>query len=303
MRFKGLDLNLLVALDVLLDECNVSRAAERLHLSQPAVSAALRRLRDFFNDPLLTLHGKRMVPTPHAIALRPQVKQLLADAQGVIGRSTRFEPATSDRWFRICLSDYISTVLFGALSPLLQASAPAIRLDLQPPSEEMPVMLERGEIDLVLAPQQHCVPGHPTELLFEERHVVVGWRDNPLMAQPVSEQTFYSAGHVAVEIGRLTRVSFAELHLRARGRERRVEVIASSFSLVPELLVGTDRLAIMHERLARTLSTRLPIVWQMLPFDFPVMREMIQYHRTRADDPGLRWLIGKIHETALHSPN
>lgn len=303
MRFKGLDLNLLVAFDVLLDECNVSRAAERLHLSQPAVSAALRRLRDFFNDPLLALHGKRMVPTPHAIALRPQIKQLLAEVDSVISRSTQFDPATSDRWFRICVSDYLSTVLFGTLIPSLSANAPNVRLDLQPPSEEMPVMLERGEIDLVLTPDQHCVPGHPTELLFEERHVVAGWRDNPLMAAPISEDAFYDAGHVAVEIGRLARVSFAELHLRARGRERRVEVIASSFSLVPELLVGNDRLAIMHERLARTLSTRLPIVWCPMPFKIPVMREMIQFHRTRGDDAGLRWLIGELHRAASHSQN
>lgn len=301
MRFKGLDLNLLVAFDVLLDESNVSRAAERMHLSQPAVSAALRRLRDYFNDPLLALHGKRMVPTPHAMALRPQVKQLLADVEAVIGRSTRFDPATSDRWFRICVSDYLSTVLFGALIPALQVAAPAIRLDLQPPSEDMPVLLERGEIDMVLTPDQHCTPGHPTELLFEERHVVAGWRGNPIMGSPISEEAFYGAGHVAVEIGRLSRVSFAEIHLRARGRDRRVEVIASSFSLVPELLVGSDRLAIMHERLAQTLTRRLPITWQPLPFDFPMMREMIQYHRTRVDDPGLRWLVAQIHLAAIHS--
>ncbi|MEO5597817.1 MAG: LysR family transcriptional regulator, partial [Novosphingobium sp.] len=169
MRFKGLDLNLLVAFDVLLDECNVSRAAERLHLSQPAVSAALRRLRDFFNDPLLALHGKRMVPTPHAVALRPQIKQLLADVEGVIGRSTLFDPATSDRWFRICVSDYLSTVLFSELISALRAKAPHIRLDLQQPSEEMPVRLDRGEIDLVLTPDQHCTLSHPSELLFEER--------------------------------------------------------------------------------------------------------------------------------------
>ena len=303
MRFKGLDLNLLVALDVLLDECNVSRAAERLHLSQPAVSAALRRLRDFFNDPLLALHGKRMVPTPHAIALRPQVKMLLAEVEGVIAKSTRFDPATSDRWFRICVSDYLSTVLFGTLIPALSAAAPGVRLDLQPPSEEIPVMLDRGDIDLVLTPVEHCVPNHPTELLFEERYVAAGWSENPLLAMTISEEDFYRARHVAVEIGRLNRVSFAENHLRARGRDRRIEVIASSFSLVPELLVGTDRLAIMHERLAQTLSARLPLAWQPLPFAFPVMREMIQYHRTRSVDAGIQWLVGQIHAAVRHSQN
>ena len=298
MRFKGLDLNLLAALDVLIEERSVSRAAERLHLSQPSVSAALARLRDYFNDPLLEIQGKRMVPTARALQLVPMVKELLADVETMIMQSRQFEPATSNRWFRICVSDYLATVLVSRVVTMLQREAPGIRFDLQQPSDATPRLLDLGELDLGLLPQQHCLHDHPMELLFEERHVIAGWSGNPLMSKPVTEEEFYAAGHVAVSIGQVNRASFAENNLLARGRERRIEIRASSFVMVPELLTGTDRLAVMHERLAQTLATRHPLAWCPLPFEFPLMREMIQYHRSRALDPGLQWLIGRLRAAA-----
>ena len=298
MRFKGLDLNLLVALDVLLDESNVSRAAERLHLSQPALSAALGRLRDYFDDPLLVSHGKRMVPTAQALALRPLLKELLAQAEVMIAQSIGFDPATSHRVFRIGVSDYLSIVLFSRLVRSLQKLAPFVKFDLQQPSDELLPMVDRGEIDLLLTPEEHCLAEHPTELIFEERHVVVGWRENPVVQSPLSEEVFYQAGHVAVTLGRQNRASFAETHLATRGITRRVEITASSFVVVPDLIVGTPRIAVMHERLARIVAERQPVIWQPMPFAFPVMREMAQYHRTRAKDAGLRWLVEQVHATA-----
>ena len=222
MRFKGLDLNLLAALDVLLDERNVSRAAERLHLTQPAVSAALARLRDYFGDPILAPQGKRMIPTARALALRPMLKRLLTEVDTMVAQSTRFDPATSDRCFVIGVSDYLVTVLFPSILPALQQAAPGVRLDFHPPSEETRVAIDKGEIDLLLSPAEHCLPDHPAELLFNERHVVVGCTSNPLLAKPISEEDFYAAPHVAVRIGRVNRASFAETHLAERG-ERRID--------------------------------------------------------------------------------
>jgi len=293
MRFKGLDLNLLAALDVLLDERNVSRAAERLHLTQPAVSAALARLRDYFGDPILAPQGKRMIPTARALALRPMLKRLLTEVDTMVAQSTRFDPATSDRCFVIGVSDYLVTVLFPSILPALQQAAPGVRLDFHPPSEETRVAIDKGEIDLLLSPAEHCLPDHPAELLFNERHVVVGCTSNPLLAKPISEEDFYAAPHVAVRIGRVNRASFAETHLAERG-ERRIEVTAFSFTTVPTLVGGTARLAVMHERLAWAMARHFPIAWQELPFHFPAMPEMIQYNRTRANDAGLRWMIERI---------
>jgi DNA-binding transcriptional LysR family regulator len=302
MRFRGLDLNLLAALAVLLEERSVSRSAERLHLSQPSASAALARLREYFNDPLLEVQGKRMILTPLALRLRPQLAELLGDVDRMISQTRTFDAATSTRCFRIAVSDYLVTVLFPRLMALLQAQAPQVRIDLRAPTDSTRAMLDQGEIDLMLAPEPLCLGDHPTELLFEERFVVVGWDANPLLQGPLTEEGFYAAGHVATALGQISRASFAEDRVLARGRERRVEVTAFSFTQVPGLLVGTSRLALMHERLAITMASHYPIRHCEPPFDFPVMREMVQYHRGNTLDPSLRWMVERIHEAALHRP-
>jgi len=296
VRFKGLDLNLLLALDVLVEERSVSRAAQRLNLSQPALSAVLARLRSYFGDPLLVKQGRRMIPTAEALAIRKDLEPILTNIGELVARSTAFDPAMSDRIFRICASDYLVAVLFPTLIPILEREAANIGLDLVPPSEEAQTALERGDLDLLLTPEEHCVAGHPATLLFEERHVVVGWSGNPLLAAPLSEAAFFAAGHVAVRIGQVNRASFAESHLDGLPQKRRIEITAASFTTVPDLLVGTQRLAVMHERLTRLMARRLPIAVQELPFAFPAMREMVQTNRARQGDAGLAWLCGKMRE-------
>lgn len=294
MRFKGLDLNLLVALDALLVEQNVSRTAERLHLSQPAVSAALGRLRHYFGDPLLVQHGKRMLPTPHALRLQPMLKTLLGDIDQMVTASARFDPATSTRWFRIGMSDFLTTVIGTGLTKRLGSIAPNVGVELIPPFDSIAEALDQGDIDILITPAEHVSPDHPAEELLEERFVVAGCRDNPVFARTITTEDFCGAGHIAVEIGRLRRASFAESNLRRLGIERRIDILVSAFSVVSELLVGTRRLAIMHERLAKSAAAHLPVAFADLPFEFPEMKEMIQYHRSRATDPGLTWLRAEI---------
>lgn len=294
MRFKGLDLNLLVALDALLTEQNVSRTAERLHLSQPAVSAALGRLRLYFGDPLLVQHGKRMLPTPHALRLKPMLKALLGDIDQMVMASARFDPSTSTRWFRIGMSDFLTTIIGAGLTKRLSLIAPNVGVELIPPFDSITEALDQGDIDVLITPAEHISPDHPAEELFEERFVIAGCRTNPIFTDAITIEDFCNAGHIAVEIGRLRRASFAESNLRRLGIERRIEILVSAFSVVPELLVGTRRLALMHERLAKSAASHLPVAFANLPFEFPVMKELIQYHRSRATDPGLSWLRAEI---------
>ncbi|WP_420382925.1 LysR family transcriptional regulator [Novosphingobium sp.] len=292
MRFKGLDLNLIVALDVLLELRSVSRAADRLHMSQPAMSAALGRLRDYFHDPILTAHGKRMAPTAHALSLRPMITALLADVDAMVSASTLFDPAIANRRFRIGTSDYLAAVLFARLIPLLQHIAPQVTVELVPPSDRLSIELSQGDLDLVITPAEYTSPDHPCEFLFDERHVVVGCAANPVFARTMTERDFFDAGHVVAEMGNARPGSFGENRLRELGRVgRRIEVRVFSFLLVPEMLVGTTRLALMHERLARVFAGRIAIAHVAPPFDFPIMREMLQYHRAREQDAGLRWLM------------
>jgi DNA-binding transcriptional LysR family regulator len=298
MRFKGLDLNLLVALDTLLAECSVSRAAKRLHISQPAASAALGRLRDYFGDDLLVQHGKRMIPTSYADSLVPKVRRILGQVDSIILMSSEFDPGKSQRVFRLMASDYIATVLIGPAIKRLAEVAPAVQLDIRLPSERVGMEFERGEIDLVLTPEEYISPNHPAELLFEEQHVVVGWAENPLLAAPLMADDFSGSAHVAVTIGPGRQLTYAERHLQSLATGRMVEIYAPSFSVVPWLIIGTERLTVMHERLARVFAENLPLKIQPLPIEVPSMREMLQYHEARTHDTGVVWLRQLFHETA-----
>ena len=298
MRFKGLDLNLIVALDVLLEERSVSAAAARMNLTQPALSAALSRLRRFFDDDLLISAGRRMIPSPLAEELRPLTKQLMHDASLFINTSSNFDPATSKRRFGIGTSDYIITVLLAPLLAHLEDVAPGVQLDVFPTGPEINERLERGEIDLVIGPEQFMSPSAPTEPLFDERHVVIGWSENPAMRAMLTIDRFFDLGHVAVRIGIDRELSFAERHLEAYSARRRIEVTTTAFSSTPRLIVGTSRIAVLQERLAMSFVGSLPLTVQPVPFDLPPLKELVQFHPTRRGDAGLRWMIDMLRNVA-----
>ncbi|HEY6814185.1 MAG TPA: LysR family transcriptional regulator [Croceibacterium sp.] len=296
MRLDHFDLNLLVAFEVLLEERSVTRAARRLNLTQSAMSAALKRLRETLGDPILLQHGKAMIPTPHALALAPEVSAALAGLRRLTLPSTGFDPSSSARVFRVAASDYIATVLLAPLLQALESEAPHVRLEIALPAESTPERLGKGEFDLVLTPEDFVEPDHPAELLFEEEHVVAGCVRNPLLAAPLTYEGFVSAGHVAVRIdGRNTHI---ENELARLGLSRRVEVHAPSFIQAPWLLPGTGRIALMHERLAALMAPLLALRVATPPFAIPPMREMMQFHATRAQDAGLLWLRGRLRTLA-----
>ncbi len=301
MRFRGLDLNLLVAFDVLVETRSVSRAAERLNLSQPAMSAALARLRDYFDDPLLTAHGKRMHPTAHAEALWPQVRTCLRQLDELIATSAVVDPATSRRVFRIAGSDYLTAVVLAPMLSQLVKTAPGVGLDIQLTGEHVREQLENGKLDLAIMPDGYADPDNPAEMLFEEEHVLVGWRDNPLMAAPMDVAGFMAAAHVVVSVGTARTPAFADRHLEAMGLDRHIEVRAPSFNSVPMLIEGTHRLAVMHERLARRMGELFALAIQPMPIPVPVMRQVVQYHRARVGDAGLQWLREELRKAAYSS--
>lgn len=298
MRFNGLDLNLLSALHVLLDEGSVSRAASRMNVSQPAMSAALGRLRDFFEDELLVPVGRRMVPTACAEGLRPLLQQFLGTAEELIATSSRFEPATASRRFRISASDYMITVLIGPLLERLAACAPGIQMDLFPTGSEHRQGMEKGDIDLVVSPANFLSRAHPSALLLQDEHVVLGWKDNPALARPLSPEAFLALGHVVTRFDGGREKSFAEQQLAELARPLRIEVTTTSFSSVPRLLAGTQRIAVLQKRLADAFLPTLPLVTRPVPFDLPPLSMMVQYHLARASDPGIAWLVRQMQQTA-----
>lgn len=292
MRLDNFDLNLLIAFDVLLEERSVTRAARRLNLTQSAMSASLKRLREAFHDEILVQHGKKMIPTHQAMELAPRVSEAILQLRSLISAGMTFDPATSQRRFRIEASDYITTVLIVPLLAILQREAPGVRLDLSLPDHGSAERMASGHLDLLLTPEEFLEGEHPKDLLFEERHVVVGWSGNPLMRGRITERAFLESGFVAVRMS--GRDTFIESALRERGIHRRIEVTAPSFIQAPWLLPGTNRLALMHERLANIVAPGSSLAIAEPPIELPLMREMMQSHAARTGDAALRWLRGKL---------
>lgn len=178
--------------------------------------------------------------------------------------------------------------------PSLAEIIQRIRLEIILPGDNAVMMLDEGKIDLIITPDYVISSGHPSELLYQERFLLAGWKENPVFSQAVTEEDFFSAGHVAVAIGSTGTASYADRQLEGIGRSRRVEVVAPFFSAVPWLLEGTMRLAILHERLARTLEGRFDITTAELPFDLPPLKQCMFFHEARLHDAGLEWLRNQI---------
>ncbi|BEV14028.1 LysR family transcriptional regulator [Herbaspirillum sp. DW155] len=290
MRFNKLDLNLLVALDALLTERNISRAAEKTHLSQSAMSNALARLRDYFDDALLIQVGRRMEPTPRAEVLRDAVNDVLRRIEGSIAAKPAFVPAESQREFRISVSDFSLSVLIPHVIARAHAEGPRIRFALIPQVQDPPRSLDRAEVDLLVLPQEFCTPDHPAEEVFRERYVCVVWRDSALAQGELTLERYMAAGHVVMVPPGANSASVEAWRLHKLGLERRVEVTSFSFASCMALLPGTDRIATVHSRLARKLAPHFPVVLKESPLPLAEMHQMLQWHRYRTNDPGIEWL-------------
>jgi DNA-binding transcriptional LysR family regulator len=294
MRFKGLDLNLLVAFEALMAERSVSRAARRLHLSQPAMSNALARLRSYFGDELLVAQNRRMYPTPFAQTLLPQVRQGLQTMEGVVATSRHFDPATSNRTFRVMTSDYIATSVIFPIVTRLGATAPGIGIELLLPSPRRIELLESGDIDLLITLEGYLAPQLPSDHLFDDEYRLVGRAGHPALDGTTTLEQMLAYEHVHVSIGEERLPSFGDAYLERLGIERRVAILAPNFGMLPWLLQDTDWLALIQGRLATQMMRNFALTAVPPPLPIPVLREMAQYHVTRSNDPGLRWLIDLI---------
>jgi DNA-binding transcriptional LysR family regulator len=296
MRFKNLDLNLLVALDLLLTECNVSRAAEKMHITQSAMSNALGRLRDYFGDDLLVTVGRKMELTPRAELLREPVRDILVRIESSVTAMPEFDPATSDRTFRIFVSDYTMVTLVPAFMRMIAPYEYPVRFEFLPQSDQAHRVLERGEADLLIIPREYASKDHPVEVLYEEDFVCIADAEHPRLGEKLNRETFCRERH-AVMRPASTATSYETLGMASLGIERTIDVTTFSFTSLPWLVAGTLRIATMHARLARTVAGHLPIRVMELPFDLPRMPQAMQWHTYRTNDPALIWLKDKLRES------
>lgn len=294
MRFNKLDLNLLVALDALLTDASISRAAERLHMSQSAMSSALARLRDYFDDPLLVQVGRKMEMTPRAALLCDAVRDVLVRVDTSIAAQPMFDPATSDREFRILASDYTIATVMPHLLAMAYEQSRTLRFKLMPQVEQPQRALERGDADMVIFPRDYCSPDHPIERLWEEEFVCVVCRESAHARRELSFERYTEAGHVVMQPPDAA-PSFETWFLQRYGVSRRVEVMTYSFASVPALVLHTERIATVHRRLAMIAHASLPLTLLTPPMPMPTMEQSIQWHKHRTADPGMIWLRQLMH--------
>ena len=298
MRFKKLDLNLLVALDALLTERNVTRAGERIHLSQSAMSNALSRLRQYFEDDLLVSVGGKLELTPRAEGLHERVRDVLVRIDSTIGTQPDFDPRESDREFTMFVSDYSMEVLIPHLLTLAAAEGSRVRFRLKPQVAQPYRELERGEADLLIIPQIFCSPDHPVEELFDDEFVCVMWRDSAIAQQPLTQARYMEAGHVVMRPDDESLPFFDTWFSENLDASRQVAVSTYSFGTIPHLVVGTEYIGTVHARLAKRLLPALPVVIQPMPMPVVKFTQTVQWHQYRTRDPGLTWVRSMLHAAA-----
>ncbi len=294
MRFERLDLNLLVALDALLAEKSVSLAADRIYLSQSATSSALGRLREYFGDDLLVVKGRQMVLTARAEQLVEPVRAVLEQIRATIAVSPPFDPATSDRTIRIMASDYVTEVVLASTLNELHRCAPNMRFEIQPMVDNVVETLERGLIDFLITIDYAISADHPSQILFEDDYVVVGWHENPAMKEPMTKDLYFELGHVAARFGRGKVATVDDWFMRRQKQTRKIEFVAPSFLSMPAFVIGSNRIATMHSKLAHRLAQYLPLATVKPPLEIPSIREAIQWHISNNNDPAIRWVVEQL---------
>lgn len=301
MRFNNLDLNLLVALDALLTERNVTRAAAQLHLSQSAMSNALGRLREHLQDDLLVPVGRTLELTPRAQILQEAVRDLLVRIEASISAQPAFDCTQSDREFTILCSDYTMTLLAPHVLAIVTRLGGTVRFRFSPQAASPARALERGEADLLVIPNAFCSTEHPTELLLTESYMCAAWNRSTHAQVGLSFEQYASAGHVALPMPMpdTGQPPYEAWFVQRFGLSRRITAYCYSFTAMLHMLVGTELIATVHTRLARRLLPALPLVLLPVPFPLPELEQVMQWHRHRATDPGLMWLRQLMAQAAM----
>ena len=293
MNLKAIDLNLLVAFDVLMSECSVSRAAQRLAVTQPAVSHALKRLRDLLKDELLIRGPRGMQPTPRALSLHPAVQSVLADVHSLLSTTAAFDPAQTERTFRLSMSDAMSVEALPLIVQRIRREAPRIDLVISTSGpQDACQRIADDKIDLAIGVYPHV----PKDLLSRELYrdtliCVADKRNKRLKNGKLSLKAYLESPHVTVGPNRDTGIQLDEI-LDSMGIPRRIVAAVPHYLSVPALIRGTDLVAHTRRRLLSVFrnTTDLAVFPVPLPMKVPDLEFIEIWHKRYDGDPGHRWL-------------
>ncbi|MBO0797254.1 MAG: LysR family transcriptional regulator [Blastocatellia bacterium] len=300
MNLSSIDLNLLVALDALLSEAHVGRAARRIGLSQPATSHALKRLRELLADPLLVRVGSRMELTPRAIGLRESLAEALQKVQSLLLVDT-FDPARSPRRFSIMMQDHLAHLVVPALVKRIHCHAPLVQLDVLPWQSPTSMKPERyRSIDLLISCSTNEIAGFQREPLFTDTEVVVVGKRHPAASRMKNLETFLNSRHVAV-VGRGLTEDPVDSWLRQEGLARHIALRVPSYLQALQAVAQADLVAFVPKRLAESLAGALSLAVVRPPIDPGEYQEYLFHPRRAAEDPASIWLRKLVLEIVEHS--
>ncbi|MBN6038437.1 LysR family transcriptional regulator [Amycolatopsis sp. 195334CR] len=291
-----LDLNLLTALDALLEEGSVAGAAARLHVTAPAMSRSLGRIRKATGDEILVRTGRHMTPTTRAVAMRTEVHALVQQAHQLLSAQADLDLATLERVFTVRWHDALATACGTGLIAAVHREAPGVRLRLTAePGDDTPE-LRRGEVDLASSAGPPSLPDLRHHLVGHDRLALAVRSDHPLAEGPVTAERYAAADHVTVSRrGRLRdRIDDA---LTALGHERRVIASAPTTATALQLARDTDLVVTLPEAVTRAARDQLGLTTLPLPLDLPEVPLHLLWHQRHHNDPAHVWL----RETAIRT--
>lgn len=289
------DLDLLVALDVLLRERHVTRAARRLGVTQGAASQRLARLRDYFRDPLLVPGRPLLVPTARALAVAEPLSRALADLRAAVRRGAAFEPASSDRRFVMLGNDIAEARALPPLLAILENEAPHVSLSVERVDADFVERLEKGTADLAFVPDFMIPPTLKRRVLAAEPFVVLLRKDHPASKRRFDLDAYLALSHALVAPRGLPG-SIVDSALEKLGKTRRVVARIQHFSVAPLLAADTDLAVTLPRSSVSPAVQWLPIVIRDLPLDLALDRASIVWHERAHADDGHVWLRAKLDE-------
>ncbi len=307
MNINRTDLNLLVYLDVLLRERNVTRAANQLGITQPAMSNSLRRLRDMFDDPLLIRTSEGMSPTERALALQPKVRDILAKVEQAVQPETEFDAASAQRMFRIMASDYAESTLLPPLLTALSAMAPGITLDILNPSDVTLQDVEQGRVDMLLNRFDDMPQSFHQITVWEDGFSCLLSRENPLLKgfdlenYLLGRHVWVSKTGMGVGVGMnpqdAQRLGWVDEALKKIGKSRNITVFTRHYQVAALLAQQPDLIVTVPSRLAGLQEANPLVAIVPPPFDIPSFELKMAWSPLLQHNPAHQWMRQLILET------
>ncbi len=298
MNLAAIDLNLLNVVATVLEERSATKAAARLHVTQSAVSNAMRRARDLFGDPLVTREAYGLAPTPRGAELLPALRAWLEEARRLVAKAPVFDPGTSTRTFTVACTDAVAIALLQPMLRLLTKRAPSARLRLVTLDRMIAHDgLARGEVDLLIGIPPVMPPGHEAERIYQDPLACIVRRDHPRVRSKLTLPLFASLPHVDLALFGAVDDTI-DRALARHGKARTVTVALPHFSSVPLAVLETDGIATLSSRLARAFAARLPLKVLEPPLALEPVEVRQVWHRRSETDAAVGFLRALVREAA-----